>query len=215
MIPTPAPRYPDLALETPLWQSSQPPRRVAGLDEAGRGAWAGPVAAAAVILPPGGSELLAALAGVRDSKQMTPRQRESWAVKIKAAALAWGVGFAAPAEIDAFGIVPATRLAMQRSLAGLALPPDNLLIDALRLPAVPLPQAAIIKGDARSLTIAAASVLAKTARDALLEALDEQYPGYGLARHKGYGVSAHRAALQNLGPSPIHRLSFAPVRGLA
>lgn len=188
-------------------------QRLAGLDEAGRGAWAGPVAAAAVILP-ADLRLPERLAGVRDSKQMTPRQRERWAVEIRSTAFCWGVGLAGHEEIDSLGVVAATRLAMQRALAQLALSAQHLLIDALRLPAVELPQSVLIKGDARSLSIAAASVLAKTARDALMQELDEQFPGYGFGRHKGYGTAAHRAALERQGPCPSHRLSFAPLKAL-
>jgi ribonuclease HII len=124
------------------------------------------------------------------------------------------VGFATQAEIDEIGILPATRLAMQRALAQLAPAPEHLLIDAVRLPAVTLPQTVLIKGDVRSLSIAASSVLAKTARDALLVAWDEEYPVYGFARHKGYGTVLHQSALQKQGPCPLHRRSFAPIREL-
>lgn len=203
---------PDLNFEQSLWSAGV--TGVAGLDEAGRGAWAGPVAAAAVVLPPQ-PDLLGELSGVRDSKQMTPRQRQLWAGRIRELAWGWGVGFAAAAEIDELGILPATRLAMSRALAQLNLPPQHLLIDALRLPEVSLPQQALIKGDGRVLSIAAASVLAKTARDALMVELEGEYPGYGFARHKGYGTAYHRAALSQLGPCPQHRRSFAPLRRIA
>lgn len=182
--------------------------RVAGLDEAGRGAWAGPVMAGAVILPPDRPDLDCALAGVNDSKLLTPRRRESLACCIQEIALAWAVGSAASAEIDALGIVPATRLAMKRALAELAVRADYLLIDALRLPDVDLPQLALIKGDRRSLSIAAASILAKVTRDAHMTALHAQYPAYGFARHKGYGTPQHQAALAAHGPCPEHRRSF-------
>jgi ribonuclease HII len=207
--PAEIPSAPNLSFEQALWASGL--HAVAGLDEAGRGAWAGPVSAAAVILPadPG---LVKTLHGVRDSKQMRPHARDEWAAQIRAAATAWGIGFASHEEIDQMGIVPATRLAMHRALS--ELPAEALLIDALRLPKIPLPQASLIKGDARSLSIAAASVLAKTARDALLVELDSAYPGYGFARHKGYGTAAHREAIARLGPCPIHRMSFAPLCGL-
>lgn len=201
---------PDLSLELPLWQAGL--CRLAGLDEAGRGAWAGPVTAAAVVLSPAGTELLELLPGVRDSKLMTARQRALWAEKIRAAAAAWGVGWATNAEIDALGILPATRMAMQRAIEQLALPPEHLLIDAVRLPALTLPQTALVRGDQRSLSIAAASVLAKTARDAWMTDLNEQYPGYGFAAHKGYGTARHQRALDELGPCPQHRFSFAPLR---
>jgi len=202
---------PDLNYEQPLWAAGM--LHLAGLDEAGRGAWAGPVSAAAVILPVD-ADLCVRLKGVRDSKQMTSRQRFAWASKIRRMALAWGVGFASHTEIDAIGILPATRLAMQRALAQLAVPPQHLLVDAVRLPAVALPQTVLIKGDVHSLSIAAASVLAKTARDELLIAWEQEYPGYGFARHKGYGTAVHRQALQLKGPCALHRFSFAPIREL-
>lgn len=203
------PPQPDLAFEQALWQAGT--HLVAGLDEAGRGAWAGPVAAAAVVLP-AEREIAHLLSGVRDSKLMSAAERERWEGAIKAQAAAWGVGFASREEIDALGIVPATRLAMQRALERLGCPPVHLLIDALRLPAVDLPQTPLVKGDRRSLSIAAASVLAKTARDRLMTALDGEYPGYGFARHKGYGTRAHQAALDALGACPEHRQTFAPVK---
>ncbi len=200
---------PTLAVEFGLWQQGL--SRIAGLDEAGRGAWAGPVAAGAVILSPA-ADLVERLKGVRDSKQMTACQRTFWAERIRAVAMAWGVGFASCTEIDEMGIVPATRLAMQRALQQLEIPPEHLLIDALRLPAVDLPQQAVIKGDTHILSIAAASVLAKTERDARMARLDGEYPGYAFARHKGYGTAAHRAALESLGPCAEHRRSFSPVK---
>lgn len=202
------PASPDLSFEQALWKEGF--SLVGGIDEAGRGAWAGPVAAAVVVLPPDAG-LAATLAGVRDSKQMTPDQREYWAPEIKKTATAWGVGMASHLEIDALGIVNATRLAVARSLAQLDSQPQHLLVDFLALPDIQLPQTALVKGDARALSIACASVLAKTARDALLVELDPCYPGYGFERHKGYGTAYHRAALARLGPCPIHRLSFKPV----
>jgi ribonuclease HII len=209
--PAEIPASPSLDFELALWQRGF--LAVAGLDEAGRGAWAGPVSAGAVILPPDRG-LLARLMGVRDSKQMTPRAREAQARRIQAEALAWGVGFASHLEIDELGIVAATRLAMGRALAACAFPADHLLVDALGLPDEPLPQTSLIKGDARCLSIAAASVLAKTARDAQMRELDGLYPGYDFARHKGYGTRLHLAALQSLGPCAVHRSSFAPVRSV-
>lgn len=205
--PADLPEFPTLEFEQALWAAGG---LAAGLDEAGRGAWAGPVFAAAVILPadPG---LLERWRGVRDSKQMTPAARERWAQRIRAESAAWGVGSASAGEIDREGILPATRLAMRRALRALGLTPAALLIDALRLPGEPLPQQALIKGDARCLSIAAASVLAKTTRDAVLRDLEQTYPPYGFARHKGYGTAQHAAALQSLGPCPEHRLTFAPV----
>ncbi len=183
-------------------------KTVAGIDEAGRGALAGPVAAAAVILPPTPA-IAKLLKGVRDSKQLLPSQREAAMSLIITHAAYWGVGFASPEEIDHQGIVPATRLAACRALQSLVIEPAHLLLDYLFLPDINLPQTALTKGDCRSLSIAAASILAKTARDALLGKLDLIYPGYGFAAHKGYGTQAHRRALQRLGPCPMHRLSFA------
>jgi ribonuclease HII len=198
-----------LSFEKALWDAGI--EHIAGIDEAGRGALAGPVAAAAVILPDD-PNVKRTLDGVRDSKQMTPRQREHWAEILRETALAWGVGFASHAEIDAIGIIPATRLAAQRALESLKGTPEHLLIDALLLPEVSHPQTALIKGDARSLSIASASVLAKVTRDALLKELDGDHPGYGFASNKGYGTAAHRAALLQWGPCSIHRRSFAPLR---
>ena len=199
-------QYPDLSYETNLWPYY---RHIAGLDEAGRGALAGPVAVGAVILPQDRSSLSRTLAGVRDSKQMTPHERESLAPRIKETALTWSVGFASAEEIDSQGIVPATRLAALRALSGLSLVPQYLLTDfRLELPQLDLSQTALVKGDALCLSIAAASVLAKTSRDQLMCELDLYYQGYGLGKHKGYGTQAHRSALQRLGISPIHRKSF-------
>lgn len=205
---TEIPPAPDLRFEGDLWASGL--CRVAGLDEAGRGAWAGPVSAGAVILPPS-PDISAKLNHVRDLKQMSPAERAFWAEEIKTYAAAWGVGFATHVEIDELGIVPATRLAMERALTALCLPPEHLLIDALTLQ-ICTPQTALIKGDARSLSIAAASVLAKTSRDALMIQLDTHYPDYGFARHKGYGTALHWAALRRIGPCVEHRFSFAPVK---
>lgn len=199
------PPAPDLAFEKDLWFAGF--CRVAGIDEAGRGALCGPVTAGAVVLPPD-RDLSLRLQGVRDSKEMSPDSRSFWAARIREEALAWGVGFASPQEIDAIGILPATFLAAGRALAALASPADHLLLDFIRLPDSPLPQTSLVKGDARSLSIAAASVLAKTARDALMIELDSLYPGYGFAAHKGYATRAHYAALARLGPCEIHRRTF-------
>ena len=199
------PPLPDLSFEQALWSAGV--QRIAGIDEAGRGALAGPVAAAAVILPDN-IAVMTALAGVDDSKQMTPAQREMLAPRIREIALAWAIGLATSIEIDSFGILPATHLAVQRAIASLALLPEHLLLDCLLLPESPLPQTSLIKGDCRSLSIAAASVLAKTTRDALMRDLDKQFPGYGLAAHKGYGTTRHRAVMACLGLSAIHRYSF-------
>ena len=203
------PKFPTLDFEQFLWNDGF--ARIAGIDEAGRGAWAGPVCAAAVILPPNPS-LTRTLNRVRDSKLMTPLARETWAPHIKEAALAWGVGFASAEEIDALGIVRATKLAATRALDSLSpnhLIPDYLLTDYLLFPEIDLPQTALVKGDRRSLSVAAASVLAKTARDALMRELDGQYPGYGFARHKGYGTRIHQDAIGRLGVCAIHRKSFS------
>lgn len=197
---------PDLTYEKHLWPHF---RYIAGLDEAGRGALAGPVAVGAVILPRDEAVLSRALAGVRDSKQMTPLERESLAPRIQETAMTWYVGLASSEEIDSLGIVRATRLAAVRALEGLSRPPQYLLTDfRLELPHLEIPQTALVKGDALCLSIAAASVLAKTARDALMRELDLQYPDYGLGKHKGYGTLTHRLALKRLGYSSIHRRSF-------
>jgi ribonuclease HII len=201
MIPTP-----DLSFESPLWQSGLD--LVAGMDEAGRGALAGPVFVGAVILPPGDS--FPALQGLRDSKLMPPRARLRLQPLIQRCARAWGVGSASAAEIDSLGIVVATRLAALRALEQMAVFPQFLLTDfRLELPQLDVPQAALVKGDCKCLSIAAASVLAKTARDALLCELESKYPGYGLARHKGYGTRLHRLAIQQLGCCDLHRKSFS------
>lgn len=189
--------------------------RVAGLDEAGRGAWAGPVVAGAVILPLGRFDLGHALAGVNDSKQLSPKTREVLLPHITEIALAAGMGFATHSEIDELGIVPATRLAMQRALENLSIPPDALLTDAMALPEVHLPFTALIKGDQRSLSIAAASIIAKVTRDQFMDELDELFPHYGFSIHKGYGTLLHQQALRQYGPCPMHRMTFAPLSGMA
>lgn len=197
---------PDLFFERKLWKSGL--HHIVGLDEAGRGALAGPVAVGAVILP-NILRLARTLSGVRDSKQMTPAERESAAARIQKVAQTWSVGFASAEEIDSDGIVRATRLAALRALGELEMSPDYLLTDfRLELPQLDISQTAFVRGDARCLSIAAASVLAKTARDALMRELDTQIPGYGLGKHKGYGTLAHRLALQRKGYSPIHRKTF-------
>jgi len=201
---------PDLLLEE-MTLYAQGYRLIAGLDEAGRGSWAGPVVAGAVILPLNVPDLRRRLEGVRDSKQLTSEERERLYDLIQVTALAVHVGCVPPAYIDEWGIVPATRRAMSLAVAGLSLSPDFLLIDFLRLPTMDIPQRGIAKGDTLSLSIAAASIVAKVTRDRLMVELEDQYPGYGFARHKGYGTAQHRAALAHLGPSPIHRLSYAPV----
>ena len=199
---------PNLNFEKDLWQSGL--IHIAGFDEAGRGAMAGPVAVGAVILPADDPRLPQALACSRDSKQMTPHQRELCVPVIKENALAWSVAFAPSDEIDSLGIVPATRLAAMRALTKLSLSPDYFLTDfRLELPEIDIPQTSLVKGDVLSLSIASASVLAKTIRDALMRELDTQYPGYGLGQNKGYGTQAHRSAMKRLGYSPVHRKSFS------
>lgn len=194
-----------LRFETGLWKQGY--LRIAGVDEAGMSPLAGPVVAAAVILPPG-----ARLPGVDDSKKLSAAQREQRVADIEGAALAFGVGRAEPEEIDRLNIYRAGLLAMRRAVEALSPGPDYLLIDARSLKELPLPQQGIVRGDQQSLSIAAASILAKTRRDALMRELDALYPGYGLARHKGYPVAEHLRALAELGVTPIHRRSFAPVK---
>jgi ribonuclease HII len=203
----------DLSRETIL-QTSEGHQLIAGIDEAGRGAWAGPVVAGAVILPLAVPEHLAQLAEVNDSKQVTARQRERFYELIATYALAWGVGVVPAEVIDAEGIMAATRQAMGLAVAQLSPAPTYLLLDGrVRLTAVNLPQESIIRGDSLSLSIAAASIMAKVTRDHLMVALDGEYPGYGLGQHKGYGTAVHLHALQTHGPTPMHRYSFAPLRG--
>ncbi|MCS6774400.1 MAG: ribonuclease HII [Anaerolineae bacterium] len=205
-------RCPTLEHEQALWAKGI--RYVAGLDEAGRGAWAGPVVAAAVVLPPR-PEVACALRGVTDSKQLSAARRSALRERIITVALTWGIGCASVDEIDARGIAAATRLAMQRALHRLNPSPEALLIDAVALPEVALPQHAFPFADALSLSVAAASILAKTERDGLMVALDSELPGYGFARHKGYGTRAHVEQLRALGLSAHHRKSFRPVRALS
>ena len=198
-----------LAFETELWQAGF--CRVAGADEAGRGAWAGPVVAAAVILPPDVGALAALLGQVNDSKKLSPLARERVFGCIEAGALTVGVGSASAEEIDRFGIAPANRLALERAVLGLAVSPDFLLLDFFTLPGLALPQRGMPHGDALSLSIAAASIIVEVTRDRWMAAQDAIYPGYSFVRHKGYGTAAHRDALDRLGPCAIHRHSFAPI----
>ena len=184
---------------------------VAGIDEVGRGTLAGPVVAGTAILPGRVSGDWWQL--VRDSKQMTPGQRQHAYVNLSEACVAVSTGACDAFEIDRIGIVAATRLAMARAIESLDVQPGHLLIDALTLPEIPIPQTAIIKGDAISLSIAAASIIAKVTRDRLMETVfEDSFPGYGFAENKGYGTAAHFLALETLGPSPAHRFSFAPIR---
>ena len=194
-----------LQFEGALWTAGV--MRVAGVDEAGMSPLAGPVAAAAVVFAPGSR-----IPGVDDSKKLDAGARDRLAVEIKQRAVAWAVAFAEVEEIDRINIYWAGLLAMRRAVEGLSVVPQHILIDARRLKELETPQQAIVNGDGRSLTIAAASILAKTARDAFMHGLDEQYPGYGFSKHKGYPVREHLAALARLGACPVHRRSFAPVR---
>ncbi|MCI0398526.1 MAG: ribonuclease HII [Chloroflexi bacterium] len=185
---------------------------IAGVDEAGRGAIAGPVVAAAVILPLEQPHRLAKLHAVRDSKQLTARQRAALYDLILEQAVAWGVGRIPAEEIDCIGILPANFKAMRLALAQLDPTAQYLLLDGpLRLPGVTLPQQAVVRGDNLSLTIAAASIVAKVTRDREMTALDTQYPLYGFASHKGYCTAGHQANLTRHGPCPIHRHTFAPI----
>ena len=185
--------------------------RIAGIDEAGRGSWAGPVVAAAVVLSPAVLAQPGLLDGVDDSKALTAVQRESCYERIVALASDIGVGVVPAYIIDAFGIVPATRLAMTIAVLSLTQLPDALLIDAVHLRELPLPQRSIIRGDSASLSIAAASIIAKVTRDRRMVTAERALPGYGFAQHKGYGTAAHFAALRARGTCPLHRLTFQPV----
>ncbi len=185
---------------------------VAGVDEAGRGPLAGPVAAAAVILHPGRP-----VAGLADSKKLSESRREQLAQEIRERALAWSVAWADPAEIDALNILAATLLAMRRAILGLWIPPGAVLVDGNRLPDLPfgarhLQGEAVVGGDSRVAEISAASIIAKTTRDRMMTELDSLYPCYEFARHKGYGTEVHRARLREFGPCREHRLTFAPVK---
>lgn len=182
---------------------------VAGIDEAGRGPLAGPVVAAAVILPRG-----CCPPGLDDSKKVPVARRETLAAVIREAAVAWAVGLASVEEIDRINIHQATFMAMRRALAGLVVQPQHLLVDGYRLPDVPVPQTAVIHGDAQCAAIAAASILAKVARDRMMAEYHRLYPQYGFDRHKGYPTAAHLRALAALGPCPWHRRSFAPVKAV-
>ncbi len=196
-----------LRYETALWEGGA--LHVAGVDEAGMSPLAGPVSAAAVVFAPGSR-----IPGIDDSKKLDAAHRDQLAAQIKETAVAWCVGIAAVEEIDAINIYWAGLLAMRRAIEGLCCRPEHLLIDARRLRDLQIPQQSIVKGDTKSMTIAAASILAKTARDALMHEMDSRYPGYGFSKHKGYPVREHLAALRQLGASPIHRRSFAPVRAV-
>jgi ribonuclease HII len=202
----------DLSIETAVLHQTGI-LHIAGIDEAGRGALAGPVVAAAVILPLHNPDALAQLTAVQDSKQLSPPTREQLFPRITHHALAYGIGIISAAMIDEIGILPATKQAMSTAVAQLLPAADYLLVDGRdRLPNLTLPQQTIIRGDSLSLSIAAASILAKVSRDRLMIELDSQYASYGFARHKGYGTAYHLQAIHTHGPCPLHRYSFAPVR---
>lgn len=190
---------------TTLERERQAGQRVAGVDEVGRGPWAGPVVAAAVILDPA-----AVPQGLNDSKRLSPARRVALDVQIRATARV-ALGMASVDDIDRFNILAATHLAMQRAVAGLADAPDHVLVDGNRAPAFACPASCIIGGDGLVASIAAASIVAKVARDALMQALDARHPGYGWARNKGYGTAEHAAGLARHGVTAHHRRSFAPI----
>jgi len=197
-------RHPDLRHERKLWRAGL--QAVAGVDEAGVGPMAGPVVAAAVIFP-----VETFIKGINDSKQLPPERREELYPLIMRTAVAFGIGVAQPTEIDNLNIFWATMAASERALAALCRTPDHVLVDGRCIPELKLPQTRIVGGDRKSFCIAAASIIAKVTRDRMMAELDLQYPGYGFAQHKGYCTSDHFVALDRLGPSPIHRRSFAPV----
>lgn len=182
---------------------------IAGVDEVGRGPLCGAVITAAVILDP-----LRPIEGLNDSKKLTEARREKLYPLIQERALAWAIGRAEVHEIDQLNILHATMLAMQRAVAGLSIRPDRVLVDGNRCPVLPMPSEAVIQGDGRVAAISAASILAKVTRDREMHELELLYPGYGIAKHKGYPTREHLAALQTLGATPIHRRSFAPVRNV-
>ena len=199
--------FPTLALETVLIRQVDGP--VCGVDEAGRGPWAGPVSAAAVILNPDDLP-----DGVDDSKALTAARREALEIEIKGRAVAWGVGFASVEEIHELNILHATGLAMCRAIEQLAVQPVAALVDGNYRFKLPCDVQTVVGGDGLSLSIAAASILAKTARDRLMIELDTQYPGYGFASHKGYNAPVHQAALKAMGPCPVHRRGWSPIKAL-
>ncbi len=182
---------------------------LAGVDEVGRGPLFGDVVTAAVILDPDHP-----IDGLADSKRLTEKRRDALFDQIQAKALCWSIARASVEEIDALNILHATMLAMQRAVIGLSIAPEYVLIDGNRCPQLPCPAEPVVKGDARVAAISAASILAKVTRDREMQAFDTHYPGYGLAKHKGYPTAAHLQALAHLGVTPLHRRSFAPVRRL-
>lgn len=201
---------PDLSLEAAFRAEGH--RLIAGVDEAGRGPLAGPVTAAAVVLPVNLTGAEGWLAAINDSKRLTAAQREAAAELVRANALSWSVQQVGAPEIDRIGIGPAVLKAMLAAAAALRPLPDGLLLDWVHIKCCPFPYQRIVKGDARSLSIAAASILAKVTRDAGMRRADRRYPGYGFARHKGYATAAHLRILAERGPTPIHRRSFNPLR---
>lgn len=201
---------PDLSLEAEF--RAQGHRLIAGVDEAGRGPLAGPVAAAAVILPPNLSGDEPWLTGIDDSKRLTGRRRAAAAEAIRSNALCWSVEMVTASEIDRIGIGNAVIRAMLNAVSALRPAPDALLLDWVPIKSCPLHHRAVVKGDSLSLSIAAASILAKVTRDENMEQADRRYPGYGFAKHKGYATAHHLRRLSELGPAPIHRRSFGPLR---
>lgn len=202
------PPTPTLDKERAIWATGA--QWLAGIDEVGRGALAGPVVAAAVVVPPHAT-LAGVWAEVRDSKLLSPDSRQMLECEVRWEAVAWAIGSASAAEVDRLGVAEATRRAMTDAVHGLSVSVQHLLIDWVQLPHLPTPQTAWAKADRDSVSVAAASILAKVWRDRLLVELDATYPVYGFRRHKGYGTLAHRSALSQYGPCPEHRRSFAPV----
>ena len=196
-----------LRVERSLWRAGV--TKIAGVDEVGVGPLAGPVLAAAVVLPED-----VRLRGVDDSKKLSAALREELAEKIHAAALGVGIGIVEPEEIDRLNIYRATLEAMRRAVVALPVMPEHVVVDARHIPQLTVPQTALINGDARSYSVAAASIVAKVARDRIMCELDRLYPQYGFRNHMGYATAQHLAAIDRYGPSPVHRLSFAPVRDL-
>jgi len=190
-----------LVFERELWSMGKD--FIAGVDEVGRGPLAGPVVTAAVILPKDFQ-----LLGVDDSKKLSPKKRDELFDQIKEAAVCWAIGRREPDRIDEINILEATKEAMAEAIANLSVKPDHVLIDAVKLPGVKIPQTSLIKGDARSVSIAAASIIAKVTRDREMVEMDKIWPGYSFAANKGYGTAAHYAGLKALGPCPIHRKTF-------
>ena len=195
---------PTFNIEKEIWTEGY--TLIAGIDEVGRGPLAGPVVAGAVIISPKSEKSW--ISQIRDSKELTVKKREKLAAIIKEEAIAWGLGMVSPEEIDNCGILQATRMAMKMAVEQLSKAPQFLLIDAMKLPDIKLPQRPIVRGDKLCLSIACASIVAKVTRDSIMADFDVSYPGYGFGKHKGYGTREHILNLQKLGPCPIHRRSF-------